>query len=101
MTSLQRGVGLIPSVVATLTKYAKPKVHRKSSQASRFPHCFLDKTVACIAQFVHGQPTELVFNLDEVSISEWEDRKTKTAVITKSMSEQTIHHKINRNVKHV
>jgi hypothetical protein len=65
------------------------------------PRCFLDQTVVCIAHFVHGRPTELVFNLDEVGISEWEDRKTKTVVIPKSMSEQTIHHKINRNVKNV
>jgi hypothetical protein len=50
---------------------------------------------------VHGRPTELVFNLDEVGISEWEDRKTKSIVIPKSMSEQTIHYRINRNVKHV
>jgi hypothetical protein len=57
--------------------------------------------VACTAQLVHGRPTELVFNLDEVGISEWEDRKTKTVVIAKSMSEQVNHHKINRNVKHV
>jgi hypothetical protein len=62
---------------------------------------FLDQTVACITQFVHGRPIELVLNLDEVGISEWEDRKTKTVAIPKSMSEQTIHRNINRNVKHV
>jgi hypothetical protein len=40
LASLQRGVGSIPSMVATLTKYTKPKVHRKSSHALRFPVVF-------------------------------------------------------------
>jgi hypothetical protein len=40
MASLQRGVGSIPSVIATLTKYAKPKDHRKSPQALRFSVVF-------------------------------------------------------------
>jgi hypothetical protein len=61
----------------------------------------LDQTLACINQFVQGRPTELVFNLDEAGISEWEDRKPKKVIVPKSMGEQTVHHKVNRNLKHV
>jgi hypothetical protein len=44
---------------------------------------------------------ELVFNLDEVGISEWEDRKDRTVIVPKTMDRQTMHHRISRNVKHI
>jgi hypothetical protein len=61
----------------------------------------LDQALACIIQFVQSRATELVFNLDEGGISEWEDRKAKKGIIAKSMGEQTVHHKVNRDLKHV
>jgi hypothetical protein len=42
-----------------------------------------------------------VFNLDEVGISDWEDRKTKTVIVPAMMRGQTIHHEISRTVKHI
>jgi hypothetical protein len=61
----------------------------------------LDQALACISQFVQGRPTGLFFNLNQVGISEWEDRKRKKVIVPKSMGEQTVHHKVNRNLKHV
>jgi hypothetical protein len=53
------------------------KVKSSPQEADRLeiPHCFVDETLSCLATFVQGRPTELVFNLDEVGISDWEDRK--------------------------
>jgi hypothetical protein len=62
---------------------------------------FFDQTLSCIIQFVQSRRTDLVFNLDEVGISEWEDRKPKNVIVPKSMGEQTVHHQVNRNLKHV
>jgi hypothetical protein len=42
-----------------------------------------------------------MFNLDEVGISDWEDRKTKTVVVLAMMVGQTIHHEISWTVKHI
>jgi hypothetical protein len=50
---------------------------------------------------VQGWVAELVFNLDEVGISDWEDRKTRKAIIPAVMVGQTIHHGVSRNVKHI
>jgi hypothetical protein len=36
-----------------------------------------------------------------VGISEWEDRTSKDVIVPKSASAQKIHHKINRNIKHM
>jgi hypothetical protein len=65
------------------------------------PRCFLDETSQCITQFVQGRPNELVFNLDAVGVSEWEDRKPKKVIVPLSARGQTIHHKTNRALKHV
>jgi hypothetical protein len=44
-----------------------------------------------------------VFNLDEVGISDWEDRKTKTktVIVPATMRGQTMHHETSRTVKHI
>jgi hypothetical protein len=44
---------------------------------------------------------ELVFNLDEVGVSEWEDRRDRKVVIPRTISGQTMHHRASRNVKHI
>jgi hypothetical protein len=44
---------------------------------------------------------ELVFNLDELGISDWKDCKTKTVLVPATMVGQTIHHEISRMVKHI
>jgi hypothetical protein len=43
----------------------------------------------------------LVFNLDEVGISEWEDRAQRKVIIPVSMTDQTIHHVVHRNLRHM
>jgi hypothetical protein len=82
----------------------------ESCQVKRFPQeaehleiprCFLVQTLTCLTQFAQDCPSELVFNLDEVGISELEDRKTESGMIPNSMSEQMIHHTANRNLKDV
>jgi hypothetical protein len=34
---------------------------------------FLDEAIRCLREYVHGMKAELMFNLDEVDMSEWED----------------------------
>jgi hypothetical protein len=55
----------------------------RGTQRLEIPRCFLDQTLACISQFVQRRPTEFVFNLDQVGISEWEDRKPKEVIVPK------------------
>jgi hypothetical protein len=46
-------------------------------------------------------PADLVFHLDEVGISDWEDRKSKKVVVPITVTAQHIHHRISRNLKHI
>jgi hypothetical protein len=45
--------------------------------------------------------TELVFNLDEVGMSEWEDRKERKVTVPRRMEDQTIHHRESRSVGYI
>jgi hypothetical protein len=52
-------------------------------------------------EHVQGCVSELVFNLGEVGISDWEDRKTRDVVAPGTMDGGPIHHAVSRNVKHI
>jgi hypothetical protein len=43
----------------------------------------------------------LVFDLDEVGMSEWEDHKEKKVTVPMTMDGQTIHHGASRSVKQI
>jgi hypothetical protein len=65
------------------------------------PRIFLDETVQCLGEYVHGITDKLVFNLNEVGVSVWEDRKDKKVVIPSVLSGQTIHNRASQNLKHM
>jgi hypothetical protein len=79
----------------------KTKSTPQEQQSLQVPRTFPKKTVQNLKEHVQGCVTELVFNLDKVSISDWEDRKTKTIVVPATMRGQTIHREISRTVKHI
>lgn len=84
-----------------LDRLCKAKSVPQEAQRLEVPRCFLDEIVRCLTHFVHGCVAELVFNLDEVGISDWEDRTTRKVIVPLSARDQAIHHKINRALKHV
>jgi hypothetical protein len=52
-----------------------------------------------LREYVHGMEAELVFNLDEAGMSDWDDRKDKKVIVTKTMDGQTIHDTRSRITK--
>ena len=65
------------------------------------PRVFLDETIRSMHEAVQGCASDLVFNLDEVGISDWEDRKPKKVVVPITVGARKVHHRISRNVKHI
>ena len=51
--------------------------------------------------YITGKASELVFNLDEVGISPWEDKKVRKVIVGKKSGNEVIFHKVNRNIKHI
>jgi hypothetical protein len=50
---------------------------------------------------LEGSVRELVFDLDKVGVSEWKGDTPKKVVIPASTAGDSIHHGVNRNLKHV
>jgi hypothetical protein len=46
-------------------------------QRSQVPGVFLERIIQDLHKYAQGCVAELVFNLDEVGISDWEDRTSK------------------------
>jgi hypothetical protein len=65
------------------------------------PRIFLNETISRMNEAVQGCPADLVFNLDEIGISDWADRKPKKVVVPMTATSHSIHHRVSRNLKHI
>jgi hypothetical protein len=65
------------------------------------PRVFLKETMRSVHEAGQGCAVEFVLNLDEVKISDWEDRKPKKVVVRITVSAHNIHHRIPRSVGHI
>jgi hypothetical protein len=70
-------------------------------QRLQVPCPFLERIIHDLNEDVQGCMAELVLNLDQVGISDWEDRKSRKVVVPATMRGQTTHHGISRNVKDI
>jgi hypothetical protein len=62
---------------------------------------FLDTMIESLHEHQSSSCAELVFSVDEVGISEWEDRAWWKVIVPVSMTGQTIHQSIHCNLKHI
>jgi hypothetical protein len=65
------------------------------------PRGFLEAVIECIRTHVQNACADLVCNLDEIVISEWEDRVVRQVIVPSAMREQKIFHRIHRVLKHI
>jgi hypothetical protein len=61
----------------------------------------LERITEDMHDYLQGCLAELVFNLDEVGILDWEHRKRTKVIIPAAMPDQTMPHRVSRNVKHI
>jgi hypothetical protein len=76
-----------------------PRIDGKEKQSSpqeephlQVPRIFLEETIRSLHETLHGCPADLVSHLDEVGISNWEDRKPKRIVLPITVSAQGSQH---------
>jgi hypothetical protein len=61
---------------------------------------FFERTIQNLNENTQGCIIKLVFDLDEVRISDWEDRKLRDSLDPGAMCDQTIRHGVSRDVKY-
>jgi hypothetical protein len=80
---------------------SETKSTRKEDTRLEVLRAFLDETIRCLREYVHGMKAELVFDLDEMGMSEWEDRKPKKVIVLKTIAGEAMHHRVLRGVKSI
>jgi hypothetical protein len=62
------------------------------------PRCHLEEYLTLIKKIAPLIPTELLFNLDETRLSEWENRRSKPVLVPTQEQESTLHYPVDRSV---
>jgi hypothetical protein len=64
------------------------------------PRCYLEEYLTLVKKIVPIVSTELLFNLDETGLSEWENRRIKPLLVPTQEQESTLHYPVDRFVRH-
>jgi hypothetical protein len=73
----------------------------KENPRLEVPRVFLQAGFDGFRHHAHQACPELVLNLDEIVLSEWEDDCARRVIVPSAMKEQTIFHGVHRNLKHI
>jgi hypothetical protein len=66
----------------------------------QIPREYLNDYISLIKTYTPLVPAELIFNLDETGLSDWEERKAKPVIIQSHASQTALHYPIDRTVRH-
>jgi hypothetical protein len=66
----------------------------------QIPRAFLDRYITLIKTWVPLVPAELIFNMDETGLSDWEERKPKPVIVPSSMDDSFLHYPVDRAIRH-
>jgi hypothetical protein len=64
-----------------LTELMETTSPRQEEPRLQVPRIFLDETIEAMKEPVHLRPSDLAFNLAQVAISDWEDRRPKRVAV--------------------
>jgi hypothetical protein len=65
------------------------------------PREHLEAHIENMKSIVAGKFAELVFNLDEVGSSDWEDRKPRKVIAPRAVSPDDVYHPVSRRYRHL
>jgi hypothetical protein len=63
------------------------------------PRQYLNQYIGIIKNWVSLIPAELAYNLDETSLSDWEDSKPKPGLVPMTLGDAIIHYPVNRQIR--
>jgi hypothetical protein len=66
----------------------------------QIPRRHLDAYINLIKSYIPLVPSELVFNLDETGLSDWEERRPKPVLIRADLANQSLHYPVDRAIRH-
>jgi hypothetical protein len=90
-----------PFILRHSAELTEKKSSPQQEPRLQVPRIFPEETRRNIHETLQGCPSNLVFNLGEVGISDWKDRKPEKDVMPITMAAHDIHHRISCNMKHI
>ena len=79
----------------------KCKSYPQEDTRMAIPREYLEKHIQNLHEVVSGTCRELLFNLDEVGLGEWEDRKIFKVIVPKFADKNSVQHSYKRNSPHI
>lgn len=65
------------------------------------PRICLIQYLDLIKVLIQIRAAELIYNIDEIGLSDWEERKPKTVIVPEEIDTGNLHYPVNRGIKHV
>jgi hypothetical protein len=78
----------------------KSTVHPQEDPRLQIPRTWLERYLALITKIVPLASSELIFNMDETGLSNWEERKAKKVVVPATLSGRRLHFGVSRKSRH-
>jgi hypothetical protein len=83
------------------TRAFETKAIPQENPRLEMPRVFLEAAIDGFRDRVHNACAELIFHLDEIGVSEWEDRIERRVIVPSTMKGHRIYHTVHRNLKHI
>jgi hypothetical protein len=64
------------------------------------PRAYLNAYIFLVQRIMHLSPAELVFNIDESGLSDWEERKRKDVIVSTELEPGDLHYGVDRAIRH-
>ena len=65
------------------------------------PRRFLTEFLDLVDHIIQITPAELVYNIDETGLSDWEERHTKTVIVPSEIDVENLHYPVDRGNRHI
>ena len=80
---------------------AKTVIFPQEDDRLKIPRSYLNKYIDLITKLIGITPAELIYNIDESGLSDWEEKKPKTAIVPKELENCILHYPVSRKNRHV
>lgn len=64
------------------------------------PRLYLNQYISLLQRVIELSPAELIFNIDESGLSDWEERKKKDVIVSSGVDLDDLHYGVDRSIRH-
>ena len=79
----------------------KTEIFPQEELRMKVPRIYLTQFMDLVEKIIPNVPADLIYNIDETGLSDWENRKPKTVIMPKELEKIDKHYPINRGIRHI